>query len=131
MQKHLFRQRPTKSGATYIRPFEFTLEYCSLLKYVRNELETFGDPKPLIIFYFADCFVLDNGTLTNNASVVASELFEYLEEQQHCIGLTEKVENVCTNCSVQYEKLNYYFNDIKKTFGDFLCFDIVDAVNIN
>lgn len=77
----------------------------------------------------ADCFTIDNGTLTNRTSGVALTFFQYLEEQKHCIAITEHNESVCESCAKKYEQLNYNFNEIKKTFGEFLCFDIVDAMN--
>lgn len=40
-------------------------------------------------------------------------------------------DSACLRCAKDYENLNNNFEEIKKTFSDSLCFDIVDAVNIN
>uniref|UniRef100_A0A1B0DM76 Uncharacterized protein n=1 Tax=Phlebotomus papatasi TaxID=29031 RepID=A0A1B0DM76_PHLPP len=72
-----------------------------------------------------DCY---SNTSTSTLSNTTKDFFYYWKEINDCITNSSQ-SDPCLKCMSHYQKLNSFFDGIKKEKGDQICFDLQDAMN--
>ncbi|XP_055713924.1 osteopetrosis-associated transmembrane protein 1 [Phlebotomus papatasi] len=72
-----------------------------------------------------DCY---SNTSTSTLSNTTNDFFYYWKEINDCITNSSQ-SDPCLKCMSHYQKLNSFFDGIKKEKGDQICFDLQDAMN--
>ncbi|XP_059619277.1 uncharacterized protein LOC132263510 [Phlebotomus argentipes] len=98
----------------------FNVDRLGVVETIYNQLHQMW-----LVGFCDDCYAnVSSASLSNTTK----DFYYYLESIQQCIS-DNKASDPCLKCMGSYQKLNDFFDGIKKEKEDRICFDLQDAMN--